>query len=262
MKYFLYCVDFLYFIAIFTIFDRIIGDHFTPVKAAGTFLVTWFAVLRDICIIKCLPWLVPKAVSIEAPRDLLLQFGKIHVTFMSAMGLMQYTGVAYWEISWIAYIEFVFMLLIKEVQLNIFHAWMHKRPPKSAIDKEFKRMHSMHHRTNTNLWVLNAFYTEILDGIFENLLAPVVLIASKYMLGRMPHINLAAFSMLVLFDLNCHSAYPHTLCFYNPLDFYMKPTIAHHIHHTNPNKNINQIPFHHFYRLDKDIALYNKMHFK
>jgi hypothetical protein len=277
MKIFTEIFDYVWLLSFFWIINCYIDSNLTPFKASMTLGVFLFAFLRDIMFMVLYPDKISKdKIKFTPDMKLFISFWKDTIFFGGSLAFLTYCKLIYWETMFTnlnssikiigqIYLDTYILIISKELQLEFFHKSMHENNNilSKFFNKKLKQIHKLHHTTKTNLWTLNAFYVEIPDSIMESLAAPFVLFGFKYYMGHQLHLHLGSFLMFVIFDLHCHSANPYTQALYNPiLDYFLKPTISHSLHHTFPATNYRQIPLHHFSyeKRIEDLNKYNKVH--
>lgn len=282
-KYFTYAFDYFWLFGILSVINYFLADQFTPLRVASTVGIFIMGFLREYLYMGLFPNLIGKdKLNFKPTLEWLLSYLKVKIAFALAMGILSYYGLFYWKFINTSlsgfefindslvlyrdiYLDFTIMLITKEIQLEFFHKWMHN--PISYFPKSWNqaisRLHKFHHKSTTDVTLMTGFFVEFVDVILENLAAPIVIFVLKYYMGFDVKMNLIAFLMLVIFDMHCHSVNPYTQAFYNPiLDYYMKPTIAHCLHHVYPRTNHRQIPINHFWHESRnnDLKKYNFAH--
>ena len=282
-KYFTFVFDYIWFLGILFTINYFFVDEFTPLKAASTVGIFILGFLREYLYIGLFPNLIGKdKLNFKPTLEWLFSYLKVKFAFAFAMGILSNNGLFYWKflnnellgveflkdtllLYFDIYIDFMIMLLTKEIQLEIFHNWMHN--PISYFPRSWNqsisKLHKFHHKSTTDVTLMSGFFVDLFDVVLENLAAPVVIFIFKYFSGFEVKMNLISFLMLVIFDMHCHSVNPCTQAFYNPiLDYFMKPTIAHSLHHVYPTTNHRQLPFNHFWEKNRnnDLKKYNNAH--
>ena len=282
-KYFTITFDYFWLLGILFTLDYFLSDKFTPLRVASTVGIFILGFLREYLYLGLFPNLIAKdKLNFKPTLEWLFSYLKVKIAFALAMGLLCYCDLFYWnfinkslkgidflkdtlQLYCDIYIDFSIMLITKEVQLEFFHNWMHH--PISYFPKSWNqaisKLHKFHHKSTTDVSLMTGFFVNFLDVILENLAAPIVIFILKFYMGFEVKMNLISFLMLVIFDMHCHSINPYTQTFYNPiLDYFMKPTIAHCLHHVYPKTNHRQIPINHFWEEDRDNDLkkYNNVH--
>jgi len=147
---------------------------------------------------------------------------------------------------------FILQLLKDAFSLLPFHEKMHN---------EYYWLHKTHHEVSRNAQSLMAFHIDILDLFIENACAPMFFVFGQWLLGYKMSMNLAAFTLVALMDMNIHSVNPYSVMLYNPiLDYVFNCNVAHQIHHARNKDNYTFIPYHHLLpgRKQKDFDDYNK----
>jgi hypothetical protein len=148
--------------------------------------------------------------------------------------------------------------IIKDnVSMRYVHPWMHKR--------ENYWIHKRHHLGNKNLSVLPGFIVDTLDLTLEFGIGPMLgIFAKHYLLGMNPSLHILSFMFSIWTDGNAHSLNPYSQAIGNPiLDWFMKPNIAHNLHHAiqKDPKYMTVFPLHQLFSpasRKEDIELYNK----
>ena len=282
-KYFTIAFDYFWLLGILITFDNFLVNQFTPLRVATTVGIFILGFIREYLYLGLFPNLISKdKFNFKLTLEWLYNYVKVKIAFALAMGLLCHLGLFYWKfintsligIDFLKdslqlychiYYDFLIMLLTKEIQLEFFHNWMHNKIsdfPKSW-NQAISKLHKLHHKSTTDVTLMSGFFVNLIDVILENLAAPIVIFLIKFYIGFEVKMNLISFLMLVIFDMHCHSVNPYTQAFYNPiLDYYMKPTIAHCLHHVYPKTNIRQIPINHFWieNRNSDLKKYNNAH--
>lgn len=283
LKYFTTIFDYCWLLGILTIINYCLIDNYSPLRVALTVNMFLLGFLREYLYIYIFPNQISKdKKDFKITNELIFCYLKVKAAFFLVMGLISYFDFFYWKFldynlsgydfvvdSLILYsniyIDFTIMILTKELQLEFFHNWMHnpiRHFPKSW-NMGISKLHKLHHKTTTDVSLMSGFYVNFFDVVLENLAAPILIFVLKYYMGYEAKMNLISFLMLVIFDMHCHSVNPYTQAFYNPvLDYLMKPTIAHCLHHVYPRTNHRQVPLHHlWYEYRKsDFEKYNIAH--
>ncbi len=256
------------------LYKRWVGEELTPFKA-GTILVfiTLSEFVREFLhmFVFFRSHVTDEARNFKIDRELIISIFRINLFVGLGAAAAQYLGIFVWEfpstidqifpICVPTYLEFIGLIVSKDIQLSLFHYWMHHSLLGNKVDRWMKKIHKLHHRTTHDLNSINVFYTTIEDGIFENLLAPVIVLFVKWFFELAVTINIPGFMLYIVYDIHCHSANPYSVVFFNPiLDYFMKANIAHHNHHTHPNMNPTAIPLRHLWEggIKRDLDIFNE----
>ena len=257
-----------------TSFDNWVNGALTPLKASAMVLVFLGEFARELLHMHVFFYhqITDEARCYRPDKDLIMSILRLKVSFGLAAAFSTYYGYFVWDslsLSTLAklYLEYLLMILVKDLQLDVFHRWMHHGSIFGRkIDRWISSTHKLHHRTKLNLNSISAFYTSMEDAVMENLAAPFAVLAFKWWFGWTPTIHIGAFMMYIVYDVHGHSANPYSVVFFNPiLDYYMKANIAHHNHHVNGKMNHRVIPWRHFWNrkeVEQDLVIYNSMRTK
>ena len=102
-----------------------------------------------------------------------------------------------------------------------------------------------------------------MDNLQEVDLAPALLLGLKFFLGMPPKVHFITCAFWVIMNHHAHSMNPYAVFFFNPvLDYLMRPTITHNLHHAVQRGHYIHVPWSHlFFQGSKasDIGLYNKL---
>lgn len=256
-------------------FDYLVNDNLTPLKASTMVFVFSTEFIREILqmYVFFTNIIIDQAKNYRPDYDLIFSITRLKISFGIASAISTYYGYFVWDklnlLSLMKiYFEFIVMIISKDIQLGIFHHWMHHDSLiqcnlMNKIDDWIAKTHHFHHRTTLNLNSISAFYTTMEDAVMENLAAPFVILGLKYLMNLNPTIHIGAFMMYIVYDIHGHSANPFTVVFFNPiLDYLMRANIAHHNHHNRPKMNHRVIPFRHVFdkqEIIKDIEIYSNM---
>ena len=263
--------DYLWMAMTLIIYNNFVNDNLTSFKASTLVLVFIGEYIREILqmFIFFRKQVIDEARNYRPDIDLIISIIRLKISFGIASAIAAYYGYFVWtglelKVLFSIYTEFIVMILTKDLQLEVFHHWMHHGSKWfKCLDKWIRGTHYFHHRTKLDLNSISAFYTSMEDAVMENLAAPFAVIGIKWFLGLSPTINIGTFMMYIVYDIHCHSANPYSIVFFNPiLDYLMKANVAHHNHHMNPKMNHRAIPLKHLFSRNsiiKDIEIYTKM---
>ena len=262
--------DYIWMIGSLYIYNIWINNNLTPFKASTMVFIFIGEFIRELLQMHIFFYnqISNEARSYVPDKALIISIIRLKISFGLAAAISSYYGYFIWnELSVYSaiqmYLEFMIMILIKDIQLDIFHSGMHNGTIfGNKFNKWLSTTHKFHHTTKYKLNSISAFYTTMEDAVMENLAAPFVILGFKLILGYSSNIHIGAFMLYIVYDVHGHSANPYTVVFFNPImDYYMKANIAHHNHHTNPNINHRVIPWRHIWSKDsikKDIKIYNE----
>mmetsp|Transcript_14005 Transcript_14005/g.33959 ORF Transcript_14005/g.33959 Transcript_14005/m.33959 type:complete len:445 (-) Transcript_14005:136-1470(-) len=124
------------------------------------------------------------------------------------------------------YLIFIAMSFIKDaICMNVLHQMMHRH---------WYKKHYVHHLPMKEVSNANFAFFDFEDIFLENLISPVILLLLKFLMDptKTPTIDMFAYTMIHLSDVNSHSLCPYTVGFYFPLlDSKLSPVISHNLHH-------------------------------
>ncbi|CAB9525774.1 expressed unknown protein (Partial), partial [Seminavis robusta] len=155
------------------------------------------------------------------------------------------------------YLPFYTLLVLRDVVfLWPFHQLLHT--------KYFYHLHKTHHSIGKDAQGMHAFYIDIFDLLIENAGAPALLLAFQYFSGSEVGFHLLVPYLLSFHDGALHSVSPYSAMYFCPiLDYVLKPTIHHQLHHAIPhNKDyLLFVPYRHLIPRHRqaDIAYFNKV---
>lgn len=152
----------------------------------------------------------------------------------------------------VAYLEFLTMSILKDIfSMMPLHQLMHVR---------FYSLHKTHHISMREVSVVNVFFFDYVDLTFENAVGPLMLLASKALLGFGLQMHAASIIILFVGEILVHSCSPFTVFFFNPLlDGLMNCNVSHNLHHALNKDNYMVWPLHQLSAggLDKSVEQYD-----
>ena len=188
--------------------------------------------------------------------------GKQYLLFLGLTGIL--TNMGLFHLDWdsenpinsvVAVMgQYYAIALLKDnTSMRFLHPLMHT---------SWSHIHMEHHMAKKELRVLTTFHGDWIDLLLETAGGPIFYLLFAYMVGLNVSVHLISWFGIVWMDINSHSVNPHTVVFwFPPLDYALKATIAHSLHHIYPHsdKYMMFIPFRHLDRqlLDQDIQSYN-----
>ena len=135
------------------------------------------------------------------------------------------------------------------------HPWMHK--------PENYWMHSHHHKVGVEVQANHAFSISNLDAFIENDIGMFLFFFAKWMLGKPISVNLFSFIAIGWHDVIIHSLNPYSILHFNPLlEYFVKPTLEHNLHHMIQKDYYVFDSFKHLIdskQLDYDVKKYNEL---
>ena len=158
------------------------------------------------------------------------------------------------------WLETMLFVCVGDVVMHVGHRWMHQQA---------YFLHKKHHEQKQNLTMEGATHFDNVDLVIELFAGVPLAVVLKWALGFRPSVHFFSYSLFAVAEMQIHSGNPYATFFFNPiLDYSMRATIVHNLHHFVQVSYHNQIPYWHM--LDKkarssDIALYNvhmKTHFQ
>jgi len=246
--------------------NTIANANFTPFRAAvamGIFVLPFFHLREWLYFITLRPYLsVHKLKDTYTPENI-YYFVKIPVLLVTSIGIGAYLGVLHFRVGGVlstaAVLSFEYWAigLIKDnVCLRLFHHWMHL--------PNMHWTHKTHHVSTRSMNLFNAYAVDYIDVIIENLCAVVIGVLLNKVLFGVAEMHLGTFFFLLWTDATIHSANPWGVSVFNPiLDYYMKPTICHSLHHAEPSrpKHFTFYPWSHLWgtSMAQDVAEYNRL---
>jgi len=152
-----------------------------------------------------------------------------------------------------AYAYYFLFLIIRDLTGMLpFHEWMHT--------KAFK-LHSLHHIHAKNVNVIRGSCFDVLDLLIENGTGVLLTVFAVNFIFGVP---LPVFTLVFILwhDANTHNINPYTPIHLNPImDYLLRDTLAHSLHHAIGNSNYLLCPWHHLLpgKRDADIKKYNEI---
>jgi len=191
-------------------------------------------------------------------KDLLIAAVNIRIAVFTPTIMFTYFGLMTfpWRENpiWVlleSYGQFIVTLILRDLfGMLPFHIWMHKKA---------YHLHKRHHMYTKDINVLNSAEFDILDSFLENGIGATLAVFLFQMVGKtylMP-----AYIFFMWHDIGIHSLNPYCPVLLNPiLDYILRPTVSHNLHHIMINSHYIIFPVHHLFGdgRDKDIQLYNE----
>jgi hypothetical protein len=150
-----------------------------------------------------------------------------------------------------SYAQFLGTLILRDIfGMFPFHTWMHQKA---------YHLHKRHHSHTKDINTFNAAEIDFLDVFLENGIGSLLSIVLLPLFGKT--FLLPAFILFIWHDTGVHSLNPYSPVLMNPvLDYFLRPTISHNLHHILTNSHYVIIPVHHLIGngREKDIQLYNE----
>jgi hypothetical protein len=218
-------------------------------------LITWLImgvnILRELFYLKFLNSLVSGNIIAKVKRDSPIDSELIYYILRTgstlALASCAQTYIGMYSMEWEGfptilriYGEFIVIGLLKDIfSMHFLHQIMHS--PK------FYSLHKFHHKIKKDTTAINLFFFDTPDLIIENAIGPAIFCFVKHLLGFGTQVHFMAYGLLIFFDQMCHSCNPYTAVYFNPiLDFIMKPSINHQLHHILNSGHFALHPVHHF----------------
>lgn len=186
-------------------------------------------------------WYKPEYVAYGAIFKVLIVF---FVSFNVAIkyGLIQrkeYPSVKDYILN--IYKEHLLLLVIADlINERIMHRLMHHV-------KFMRRFHKLHHRAVRNTSAIQGLQLDVVEIMLANICEFPVLGLIYYLLDMSPSLDYVSSILFLATQLHNHSINIHSLWFFSPLDFFIKPTITHQLHHIKPD-GFAHIPYYHLWR--------------
>jgi hypothetical protein len=150
-----------------------------------------------------------------------------------------------------SYAQFLATLVLRDLfGMLPFHTWMHKKA---------YHLHKRHHMHTKDINAFNAAEIDFLDVFLENGIGSLLSVLLLPLFGKT--FLLPAFILFIWHDTGIHSLNPYSPVLMNPvLDYILRPTISHNLHHVLTNSHYLVLPIHHLIGngKEKDIQLYNE----
>jgi len=272
-----YCWVFMWLYTADSVYRRG-ADEAAPFKFTILAHVTHMALfavitdVRDIIYMVAFPSTVIPAVKARGhPKAPLLEILRMTVktvaTVTGVLWSLDVTGLGYWTPIVVGsfwetlfnvqslVLEAYAVWIIKDiVSMGILHPWMH-RPANYW-------MHKTHHVSFTkNMSAVYGYDFDTLDLLLENSSGLLFWLPLRYFLLGTARVHLGVFIVVVWLDSSCHSANPYTATLLNPLlDYWLRPVVAHSLHHALINSHYTLVPWHAFLgRGQDDVEHYNRL---
>ena len=172
---------------------------------------------------------------------------------ISSAGFVDFPSVADPLVLVRVWLESMTMCLFVEAFLSQVHRWMHT--------KSGYFLHKDHHKGKKKFngqW----HHIGLVDHVFGVDIGFPMLLALKAVLGYEPKVHYLSMMLWIIFAFQNHSMNPYTPYFFNPiLDYMLRATVFHNLHHVMQHNYYRTIPWSHLISKSercKDIDLYNK----
>jgi len=172
-------------------------------------------------------------------------FGIVHFNYTTFTETYMKIAIEYWGIT-----------LLKDYTMMYFvHPWMHK--------PENYWMHKHHHLVGVEVQANHGFSISNLDAFIENDIGLFLFFFVQWLITGQISCHLASFYMVGWHDIIVHSLNPYSIVHFNPLlEYYIKPTLEHNLHHMIQRDYYVFNSFRHLFsteRRDQDLAKYNEL---